>query len=152
MGHDDNAGLAYYRGLVAAVTRPAWWAGPLSTVVLPLVVGAGTLAATVPTRDFFQPDARPFDAVGIALLLAGAALLVVRRWHPPAVLAGAAAAVLAYLVAGYPFGPGVFLAALVALAAAVVSGHRRAAYSVAAVTYASLVVLHLLLRTPGRGC
>jgi signal transduction histidine kinase len=132
------------------MTRPSWWAGPLSTVVLPLAVAAGTLAATVPTRGFFQPDARPFDAAGIALLLAGPALLVVLRWHPPVVLAGAAAAVLSYFVAGYPFGPGAFLAVLVALAAAVAGGYRLAAYSVAAVTYTSLVVLHGL-RNPGVG-
>ena len=116
------------------MTRPSWWAGPLSTVVLPLAVAAGTLAATVPTRGFFQPDARPFDAVGIALLLAGPALLVVRRWHPPAVLAGAAAAVLAYFVAGLPVRPRCCSwPSLVALAAAVAGGHRLAAYSVAAV-------------------
>ena len=65
-------------------------------------------------------------------------------------LAAAAAAVLAYFVAGYPFGPGAFLAVLVALAAALISGHRMAAYSVAALTYASLVVLHGL-RSPGLG-
>ena len=134
------------------MTRPAWWTGPLSTVVLPLVVGAGTLAATVPTRDFFQPDARPFDAVGIALLLAGPALLVVRRRHPPAVLAGAAAAVLAYLIAGYPFGPGVFLAALVALAAAVISGHRRAAYCHRRRRLRGAGAAAPAAAVPGRGC
>jgi signal transduction histidine kinase len=127
--------------------RPDRWAGVLSTVMLPLGVAVGTMAATVPTRGFFQPDARPFDAAGIALLLAGPALLVVRRRHPSAVLVGGAAAVLAYFVAGYPFGPGAFLAVLVALATAVTSGRRLVAYSVAAVTYTSLVVLHGLRST-----
>lgn len=57
---------------------------------------------------------------------------------------------LAYFVAGYAFGPGAFLAVLVALAAAVAGGHRLAAYSVVVVTYTSLVVLHGL-RSPGLG-
>jgi signal transduction histidine kinase len=132
------------------MTRPAWLAGPVSTVLLPLVVAAATLAGTVPTRGFFQPDSRPFDAVGIALLLAGPALLALRRWRPAAVLVGTATAVLIYFVAGYSYGPSVFLAVLVALATAVAGGHRLVAYSVAAVTYTSLLVLHGL-RNPGAG-
>ncbi len=121
-----------------------WWAGPLPTLVLPVVVGAFTTFGTI-RASAGQPGPQ-LDGLGIALLLASAAALVVRRWNPPAVLAFTAAAACTYLVLGYPYGP-VFLPPLVALCSAVVSGHRRAAYVLTALAFAVLLVVHLL-RTP----
>ncbi|HYH32936.1 MAG TPA: hypothetical protein VD903_21400, partial [Pseudonocardia sp.] len=84
--------------------RPSWWAGVLPTVVLPVAVAVITLAGTGMTSRF-GTGLRPLDVLGELLLLAGPAALVVRRWNPPAVFAGVAAALVLYLAAGYPFGP-----------------------------------------------
>jgi signal transduction histidine kinase len=126
--------------------RNGWWAGPLRTLVLPLAVGAFTVVGTFRAAEG-QPFARPLDAPGVALLLAGAAALVVRRRYPAEVLAVAAAAACWYLGLGYPYGP-VFLAGLVAMCSAVVSGHRRSAYLITGAAFAALLALHLL-RNPG---
>jgi signal transduction histidine kinase len=126
--------------------RNGWWAGPLPTVVLPLAVGAFTVVGTFRAAEG-QPLARPLDALGVALLLAGAVALVVRRRYPAGVLGVAAAAVWVYLALDYPYGP-VFLAGLVAMCSAVVSGNRRSAYLVTGVAFAALLVLHLI-RHPG---
>ncbi|MGH3767144.1 MAG: sensor histidine kinase [Pseudonocardiaceae bacterium] len=116
----------------------------LPTMVLPVVVGAFTvIGTTFASRG--QPLARPLDAVGIALLLAGPAALGVRRIQPVAGLAVAAAAATAYLGAGYPFGP-VFLAPVLALCFAVTAGHRLAAYLIAGIAFTAVVLLHLVAR------
>jgi signal transduction histidine kinase len=122
--------------------RNGWWAGPLPTVVVPLAVGAFTVVGTFGASRG-QPFARPLDALGVALLLGGAAALVLRRRYPAAVLGVAAAVAACYLLLDYPYGP-VFLAGLVALCSAVVSGHRRSAYLVTGVAFAGLLVLHLV--------
>src|ERR671914_28659 len=106
-----------------AAERNGWWAGPLPTLVLPLAVGAFTVVGTFRAAEA-QPFARPLDALGVALLLAGAVALVVRRRYPAGVLGVAAAAVWVYLGLDYPYGP-VFLAGLVAMCSAVISRHRR---------------------------
>jgi signal transduction histidine kinase len=129
-----------------AAERNGWWAGPLPTLVLPLAVGAFTVVGTFRAAEG-QPFARTLDALGVALLLAGAVALVVRRRYPAGALGVAAAAVWVYLGLDYPYGP-VFLAGLVALCSAVVSGHRRSAYLVTGVAFAALLVLHLV-RIPG---
>ncbi len=112
------------------------------TIALPLAVGAFTvIGSTFASRG--QPDMRPLDALGIALLLVGPAALGVRRWQPVAALAVAAAALVAYLGAGYPFGP-VFLASVVALCVAVTAGHRLAAYIITGLTFAGVLLVHLI--------
>jgi signal transduction histidine kinase len=52
-----------------------------------------------------QPTARPPDAVAWALLTVAAGALVERRRRPAAVLGVTAAATVAWLAAGYPYGP-----------------------------------------------
>lgn len=126
--------------------RPAWWVSVPATVLLPLAVALVTVVTTFAAARG-QPDARPLDAVGIALLLAGAALLVVRRANPPAVVGAAALFAGGYFAAGYPAGP-VFLAAVVALCSAVVTGHRRSVYTVTAAAFLLLLALHII-RFPG---
>ncbi|MFC7529653.1 sensor histidine kinase [Actinoplanes sp. GCM10030250] len=72
------------------------------------------------------PGRSALDAGGLALLLASAAALVVRRLAPVPVLVVTAAALVAYMVAGYPgFGPAVPV--MVAAHTVVSEGHRRAA-------------------------
>jgi signal transduction histidine kinase len=128
--------------------RPSWWAGVLPTVLLPLAVAVFTLVGTTFAQEF-GTGPRHLDLLGKLLLLAGPAALVVRRWHPPAVLAGIAGVLLIYLTMGYPFGP-VPLATFVALGTTVGQGHRRAGYALAAVTFAAVLVVHVL-RFPDPG-
>ncbi len=113
-----------------------------ATVLLPLAVAVVSVAGTVGAAQS-QPLARPLDALGIGLLIASAATLVVRSWNPSAVVAGAALIAAGYFAAGYPGGPA-FLAAVVALCSAIVTGHRRGAYIVTALTFVLLVALHLI--------
>jgi signal transduction histidine kinase len=114
----------------------------LPTVVLPLAVAVFTVVGTIGAGRG-QPLARPLDALGFLLLLAGSAALVVRRWYPPAVVGIAALTACAYLVLDYPYGP-VFLAGIVALCSAVVSGYRLGAYVVTAAAFVLLLTVHLL--------
>jgi signal transduction histidine kinase len=69
--------------------------------------------------------------------------LVLRRRFPSGVLAVAVVLVWTYLALDYPYGP-IFLPGIVALCSAVVSGHRRGAYSIAAAAFVGLLVLHLI--------
>lgn len=80
-----------------------------------------------------QPERRPLDAFALVLLLAGPvaiAFLMSRVGVVPAtVVVGAVTAV--YLVLGYPYGP-VVVSLVVVLVVSVVTGHRVAAWLVAA--------------------
>ncbi|MFC8449437.1 sensor histidine kinase [Kitasatospora sp. NPDC057223] len=108
--------------------RPPWvraakagWPVASALAVAAIQVGGTTVAG------LHQPGRTGLDALGYALLLAGPALLVLRRRHPVAVVAGTSAVTAGYLLAGYPYGP-VFLSLVVAVCVAVQSGHRRAAW------------------------
>ncbi|MFJ9340503.1 sensor histidine kinase [Streptomyces sp. NPDC101733] len=86
------------------------------------------------------------DLLARLLLLIGPALLVVRHRHPVAVVYGVSAVTLVYLGAGYPYGP-VFLALVVACFAAVIAGHRRAAWGAVGLLWAGhLLIGHWLYR------
>ncbi|MER5888137.1 sensor histidine kinase [Streptomyces sp. NPDC001941] len=74
-----------------------------------------------------QPERVPLDALARVLLVLGPALLLLRGRRPVPVVFAVAATVLVYLGAGYPYGP-VFVPVVVAAFAAVVAGHRRAAW------------------------
>ncbi|MFF9851716.1 sensor histidine kinase [Streptomyces litmocidini] len=74
-----------------------------------------------------QPGRETLDALGRALLLLGAVPLLFRHRRPVPVVFAVAAVTLGYLAAGYPYGP-VFLLVAVACFAAVVHGHRTAAW------------------------
>nr|WP_190158580.1 sensor histidine kinase [Streptomyces litmocidini] len=74
-----------------------------------------------------QPGRETLDALGRALLLLGAVPLLFRHRRPVPVVFAVAAVTLGYLAAGYPYGP-VFLMVAVACFAAVVHGHRTAAW------------------------
>ncbi|MGO4455750.1 sensor histidine kinase [Streptomyces sp. M-16] len=93
-----------------------------------------------------QSGRMPLDGWARILLLLGPALLVVRHRHPVAVVCGVSAVTLVYLGAGYPYGP-VFVSLAVACFAAVVSGHRRAAWGAVALLWTGhLLIGHWLYR------
>ena len=114
--------------------------GRLPVFVLPLVVGfiqlVGTRGAAVT-----QPEREPLDGVAIALLVAGPLVLLARRRHPVSVLGVVLAVTLVYFGLGYPYGP-VFLSVVVALAGAVLRGHRLLAWAGASAAYVVLLVIH----------
>lgn len=67
--------------------------------------------------------ARHLDVLGYVLLAAGPVALLDRSRHPAPVLVTVFAVTLLYAVIGYPDGP-IYLALIVALATAIVAGHR----------------------------
>ncbi|MCE3552905.1 sensor histidine kinase [Pseudonocardia sp. RS11V-5] len=128
---------------LVGLLRRSWQSVP-HTVLTPaawLVVG---LVAELNVSRFV-PTARPVDALGIALIVLGPLLLVVRRAHPPAVLVACTAVLLVYLALGYPFGP-VVVPSLVALAEAIVHGHRRVAYATTVVAVLAGLAIQIGVR------
>jgi signal transduction histidine kinase len=129
--------------------QPQWFGGPgsarlpwVSTVVITLFVQAGSTFAAHSQAG----DRSPLDASGRLLLLAGTALLLLRHRHPVLVAFGTAATAMLYLGAGYAYGP-VFLTVAVGCFAAIVAGHRRAAWSAVAMLWAGhLLIAHWLYR------
>ncbi|MFJ9030371.1 histidine kinase [Streptomyces sp. NPDC102274] len=117
--------------------RPPW----PSTLFLAVFVLVGTAFAAAG-----QPDRQPLDGYARLLLLAGAALLLFRRKHPVIVVFGVSATALVYFAAGYPYGP-VFVTVAVASFAAIVTGHRRAAWwAVGTLWVGHLLIAHWLYR------
>ncbi|MEV0779908.1 sensor histidine kinase [Streptomyces sp. NPDC050428] len=91
-----------------------------------------------------QPDREPLDAFARVLLIAGPALLLLRHRYPVFCVFGVALSALLYLGAGYPYGP-IFLTVAVACFAAIVSGHRTAAWwAIGLLWVGHLLVGHLL--------
>ncbi|MFI0896154.1 sensor histidine kinase [Streptomyces sp. NPDC020983] len=84
------------------------------------------------------------DGPGYLLLLAGPALLLLRRRAPVPVAAGTAVVTLLYVVLGYPYGP-VFAALVVAFFSAVAAGHRKGVLIVAAGAFAAHALVGLWL-------
>ncbi|PYC82147.1 two-component sensor histidine kinase [Streptomyces tateyamensis] len=109
-------------------------------VVSAVLVAVVQLGGSVGAAHRQVPPRHALDALGYLLLLAGPALLVLRRRWPAAVVAATGAVTLLYLAAGYPYGPVVVSFAL-AYAGAVVRGHRRAAGA----TLGAVSLGHLLL-------
>ncbi|MEU1071446.1 MULTISPECIES: sensor histidine kinase [unclassified Streptomyces] len=112
-----------------------------STLLLTAVVLGGS---TVAARN--QSGHASLDVFARLLLVASCAALLPRRRHPVAAVFGAAGGALVYLGAGYPYGP-VFLAVAVGCFAAIVAGHRRAAWSAVAMLWLGhVLVAHWLYR------
>ncbi len=116
--------------VVTAVRRPA------PTFALPAwarVVGPAILAAVVQVgitsvAGGHQPEARSLDAVGIALLLAGPAALLLRRRQPALTLGLTFVPTMAYWLTDYPRGP-VFVSLLIAFVTVVMRGYRALAWA-----------------------
>ncbi|MFD7664287.1 sensor histidine kinase [Streptomyces sp. NPDC059788] len=86
------------------------------------------------------------DPLAYALLIAGAALLLLRHRCPRTVALGTALASAAYLAAGYPYGP-VLLVIAFGCFAGIVAGQRTAAWAAVGLVWAShLLVGHWLYR------
>ena len=137
---DEFPGRLAYRAHVekAAGQSPVRWrvAAVVGPAALALFQVVGTVGAS---RG--QPDRRPLDALAVGCLLAGPAALLWLRRRPVQVLWLVAAVTLGYLLRGYAYGP-VVLSLVVALFAAVVQGHRAAAWLAAGFVY----VGHFALR------
>ncbi|MFF0744702.1 sensor histidine kinase [Streptomyces sp. NPDC004111] len=114
------------------------WASTLVVVVIVLV---GSRLA-----ERMQPDRVEIDALARTLMLAGSLVLLWRHRFPVPVVCAATATVLLYLGAGYPYGP-VLLTVALACFAAVVHGHRVAAWSALGALWAGhLLIAHWLYR------
>ncbi|MFF9059551.1 sensor histidine kinase [Streptomyces sp. NPDC014882] len=94
-----------------------------------------------------QQDGRvALDPFARVLLVVAAGLLLWRHRRPVPVVFGTAAVTAVYLAAGHPYGP-VLLTVAVACFAAVVAGHRRAAWTALGMLGAvQLLVAHWLYR------
>ncbi|TYB48087.1 sensor histidine kinase [Actinomadura chibensis] len=92
---------------------------------------------------------RELGPLGLALLLAGPALLLLRRRRPVFTLGAVAAVTALYLLRAYTYGPAPFSLA-VALMAAVVAGHRLAAWAGAGLGLAAYLGLTALIGGPER--
>ncbi|MFJ6633502.1 sensor histidine kinase [Streptomyces sp. NPDC091376] len=116
-------------------TRVPWLSSLLVAVFV--MVGTGFAAEN-------QPDREPLDALARTLLLAGPAILLMRRRHPVAVVYALAVITLVYIGAGYPYGP-VFVTFAVGVFAALVAGHRYAAWGAVGLLWAGhLLIAHWL--------
>jgi signal transduction histidine kinase len=91
-----------------------------------------------------RSDREPLDWYAYALLYATTGLLLWRKRHPAFVAYGTAAATLAYVAAGYPYGP-VFLAVAVGCFNAVVAGQRLAAWASVGLLWAGHALIALWL-------
>ncbi|MFH8486824.1 sensor histidine kinase [Streptomyces longisporoflavus] len=125
---------------------PPWWrrrgeaadAGRLpwpTTLAITVFVQIGSKYAAQGQLDRLEPD-----VPARLLLLAGTLSLLLRHRHPVAVAYVTAGTALCYLGAGYAYGP-VLITVAVGCFAAVVAGHRRAAWGAVALLWAG----HLLL-------
>ena len=111
--------------------------------MLPIVVGVIQILGTH-FAGLRQPERLDLDALGILLLAAGPAALVLRRRYPVAMLGFVLATTLGYLLLDYPRGP-IFLALIVAFVNAVMSGRRAAAVVSVVVGYFSFLWLPSLV-------
>ncbi|MGW6157202.1 sensor histidine kinase [Streptomyces sp. NPDC055144] len=110
---------------------PPWWGaggqGPRwpwrSTVLITAFALVGSNFAA-----HAQTDRAELDVFARVLLLAGGVLLLWRQRYPVLVAFGTAACATVYLGAGYAYGP-VFITVAVGCYAAIVAGHRRAAWA-----------------------
>jgi signal transduction histidine kinase len=87
------------------------------------------------------------DALGFALLLAGPALLLLRRRHPVVTVCATAAVTALYFLRAYTYGPAP-LAVAVAMMAAIVSGHRLVTWAGTALGLAAFFGLTALIGVP----
>jgi signal transduction histidine kinase len=126
--------------LFALVRDLRWWPDVFPALVVAILQVGGTAGA-----GHRQPERWSLDALGVALLLAGPAALLVRRRWPEVSLAVAFSAALAYWLTDYPRGPAGFPALIVALVSAVLAGRRAFAWGTLAVGYLGFTVLPPLL-------
>jgi signal transduction histidine kinase len=88
-----------------------------------------------------QPERKEIDALALALVLVGPAMLAVRDRHPRTTLVVTIGSVLVYIGSGYPYGP-IFVSLVVAFYNAVMVGQRRFAWGMAVAGYAGFVAAY----------
>ncbi|MFF3937162.1 sensor histidine kinase [Streptomyces phaeofaciens] len=121
--------------------RAARWPWRSTLLLTAFVLAGSTFAAHAQ-----ESERAPLDPFARALLLVACGLLLWRHRYPVAVVFGTSVAVALYLGAGYPYGP-VFFTVAVACFSAVVTGHRRAAWTALGILCAvHLLVAHWLYR------
>jgi signal transduction histidine kinase len=120
-----------------------WWARPdrhwWTDLALALAIGTFAILATHMAAQT-QPERRPLDAAGIALLASGAAALVVRRRYPVAALCVAEASALLFWLLDYVRGP-VILAVAVAVFTAAMAGRRAVSWAALLIWFAAIGLL-----------
>lgn len=129
---------------------PSWWRGdgqgarwpwPSTLLLTFFVLGGSNYAAHQQVGD-----RAALDVFARVLLVAGSGLLLWRHRQPVLVVFGTAAAAMVYLGAGYPYGP-VFVAVALACFNAIVTGHRKAAWTALGMLWAGhVLVAHWLYR------
>lgn len=132
------AGPPWQRWLEQAPgSRPLPWLTSLAVLVVQQVGSQAAAAGQSGSR-------LPLDVYARLLLAVGPLLLLLRHRCPRTTAFGVAAAAAVYLGAGYPYGP-VFVSVAVACFAALVAGHRYAAWGALALVWAGhLIVGHVL--------
>ncbi|WP_019629941.1 sensor histidine kinase [Actinomadura atramentaria] len=127
---------------------PAPWRWPVWAVpaVLLVVQVAGSFAAQRQSGPWHEARApfTPLDPLGVALLAAGPAVLLLRRRAPVRVAAAVGAVTVLYLLRAYTYGP-VMLSALAAIVAAVTAGRRTVAWAGSAAFLAGYLSLTTLI-------
>jgi signal transduction histidine kinase len=98
------------------------WAVPLVVLFFQLMGSTGAHEGAAHGTQPFHPT--PLDLFAHLLLVVGPMALLARRHHPVATLLVVSAITLLYYLRAYVYGPA-FLAAAVAMTAAVTAGHRR---------------------------
>jgi signal transduction histidine kinase len=146
---DDTPSFAAYR-LCVTINEPLERGpyGPpqfVRTYLLPLVVGVIQIVGTH-FAAFRQQERPSLDALGVLLLIAGPAALVLRRRYPASVLWFVLGTTLSYILLDYPRGP-IFLALIVAFVTAVMSGRRLMAIITLIVGYLAFLWLPYLVGT-----
>jgi signal transduction histidine kinase len=129
---------------------PAAWRG-LPDALLAVVLGLAALFGTV-AGERSQPGRIPLDAGGAALALAAAGALAFRRRAPLAVLGFVTAAISAYLILGYPYGPAIapLVVAIYTVAVQLPAGRSLGACAVALAGVLAEPFWLAVSRSPGR--
>ncbi|MGJ5832620.1 sensor histidine kinase [Streptomyces ossamyceticus] len=126
---------------------PPWWNRPDGDASRPRWPWRSTLAFTVfvlvgsnAAADMQEGERALLDPFARVLLLLGTLMLLWRWRRPVVVVFGTAATAMVYLGAGYPYGP-VFLTVAVGCFSAVVTGHRKAAWTAMGALWAGHVLV-----------
>lgn len=119
---------------------PRWLIAPIFLAFLQVF---GTFGAA-----HGQPEARPIDALAIALALVGPLALLVIPWRTRMLLVTIAGATFVYVASGYPYGP-VFASFAAAVAIAVTRGLRAEAWAAVAAALGLAVFARVVIRDEG---
>lgn len=125
------------------------WRSRSAVFVSALGIGLFQVIGTFGAADN-QPERRTVDALAIGFLLLGPIALAVRDRWPLATVAVTAGVADIYVGYGFPYGP-IFVSVVVALVTAVLAGHRRATWILAAAGYAGFVMASTVDPRAGNG-